>query len=437
VKPVKFMTARSTVIGLLLAITLSLLAANIIPQRPAAGKPPAWLAALPEGLRFLGRLGLDDIVGSYWFAGLILLFSISLVLSTVAQYGVARALIGRSPQSAPRGEWQRVGYDPAGLAIRMSAAGYRVAGRMEGVERYVKHKSGYWGSFLLHLGLVVAVVFSLVYLLTQHKALVRLVGEEITRLTPENVVVKRGIMPLQEHLPYSMALTRLEPRFWSNGKLETLASELYIADRPGDLPRRVDVALSDKGHFDSFRVYQGNPFGLSFNLELSFPGSGFRREQLQLHYPGGRDSAGYGELAMEGTDLVLKGKFIPDAVGKTMEPRAPLLTLRLVRGEKILGEAVLKPGEKGQLGPWTVRLTRVEWWTEILLDGSRGMAGVFVGFAVILAGVLSSYCLVPREIMVREEGGAVLVQQYVRRFAPIYRDEFESVVGTEKRQGES
>ena len=434
-KPVKVMTARSTVIGFFLAITLSLLAANIIPQRPAAGKPPAWLSALPEGLRFLGRLGLDDIVGSYWFAGLVLLFSISLVLSMFAQYGAARALINRSPQPAQRGTWQRVSEDPAGLAARLAAAGYRKTSGGEGVNRFVKYRNGYWGSFLLHLGLVTAVVFSLVYVLTQNKALVRLTGEEITRLTPENVVTKRGLFPLQESFPYSMTLTRLKPRFWSNDKLEALASELYIADRPGDLPRRVDVALSDKGRFGSFRVYQGNPFGLSFNLELSFPGSGFRQERLQLHYPGRRDSAGYGELAMEGTDLVLKGKFIPDAVGKTIEPRAPLLTLRLVRGDKILGETTLKPGEKGQLGPWTVRLTRVEWWTEILLDGSRGMAGVFAGFAVILAGVLSSYCLVPREILVREEGGVLLVQQYVRRFAPIYRDEFEAVVGMEKRQG--
>jgi cytochrome c biogenesis protein len=433
-KPPRFLTSRSTVIGLSLAVTLSLLAANLLPQRGESGKPPAWVEALPEGLRFVRYLGLDDIVGSGWFAALILLFCLSLILSTVSQYGAAKGLVNRIPQ--PQGEWIRVEGNPHDFAARLEAAGFRAAGSAGGVHRYVRHRSGYWGSFLLHLGLVTAVLFSFVYVVTQHKVGLRLVNDEVTALTPENIAVKRGILPLQGRIPATITLGRLDPRFYPNDRLQSLSSELYVTDLPGELPLKVDVALSDKGRFGSFRVYQRNPFGLAFDLEMVAPDGRSRTERLELPYPENRHLWGYGETSL-GTDLKLKAKFVPDADGKTMEARNPLLTVRLLQGKTLLGETSLRPGERGRLGIWSVRLSRVRWWTEFLLDGSSGMAGIFAGFAIILAGVLSSYCLVPREIIVREEGGELVVRHYVRRFAQLYRDEFEALVAAQHREGGS
>lgn len=437
-KPSKFLTARSTVIALFTAISVALLFASSVPQRASlGGKTPQWVERLPDSLRFLTTLlNLDNVVGSGWFATLVALFWLSLVISTVSQYSSARMLANRVPPAALPQEGILVGVTASAFSKLVKEAGYRPAGEDGVVHRYLKYGIGYWGNFLLHTGLVTAVFFSLVYIVTQHRVLVRLTGHEITRISSENVRELRGVMPLTRKLPYSIALNALEPRFWENDKLEHLSSELYFTDQPGGEPRRVDVALSDKSRFGPYIVYQANDFGRAFDLEFESALGEIHRERLFLPYPPRRDVAGYGEMALPGTDFLLKGKFYADRERKTIKLHEPRLTLRLYRGKELLGEVTPSAGATAQLGPYAVRLAQSEWWTDILLDGSRGTAGIFFGFALILAGVLSSYCLVPREIIVWESDEGIYAQQVARRFAQFYREEFDEIITNARSTGD-
>jgi cytochrome c biogenesis protein len=436
VKITKFLTARSTVIALFTAISAALLLASAVPQRASdGGKVPAWVGRLPDGLHFLSTLGVDNVVGSAWFAVLVALFWLSLVVSTVSQYGATKALTRRMPSAElPPGSLP-LDIPAEQFAERVKAAGYRPAGSADGVQRYVRNLIGYWGNFLLHIGLVTAVVFSLVYVLTQHRVMVRLTGQEITRLTADTVQEIRGVLPVLQALPYSVVLKNLEPRFWGNDKLEYLSSELYFTGQAGGDPGRVDVALSDKSQFGSYLVYQANAFGRAFDIELQTASGETRRQRLYLPFPSRRGSAGYAEQALPGTDYLLKGKFYADFDRKSLQQSQPPLILRLYRGKDLMQEVTLAPGAQGQLGPFVVRLAQSEWWTDILMDGSRGTAGIFAGFAIILIGVLSSYCLVPREIIVRNRDGVLYVQQVVRRFASFYREEFDEITKTVKSEG--
>lgn len=435
-KITKFLTSRSTVIALFSALSLALLWASLVPQRIAVGKTPDWVAGLPAGVRSLATLlGLDNVVGTPWFAVLGLLFWLSLLVSAVSQYGTARALAARIPSAEVPPESVRVELAPERLDELVRQAGYRPAGRADGVARYVRNRAGYWGNFLLHVGLVVAVVFSLVYVVTQHRVLLRLTSDEAVRPTPDTVPETVGVLPLTRELPYSVLLKEVRPGFWGNDRLESLSSELYFTGRAGGDPRRVEVALSDKSRFGPYLVYQVNSYGRAFDLELSSP-EGVLRPRLFLPYPDRRDRAGYGEAALPGGYL-LKAKFYADAEQRSMRLNRPPFTVRLYRGSELLRQLTLEPGEAAQLGPYTVRLVRSAWWTDILLDGSRGTFGIFAGFAVILAGVLCSYCLVPREIIVREKDGALHLQQVVRRFASFYREEFEELLSAAGKTGES
>jgi len=283
---------------------------------------------------------------------------------------------------------------------------------------------------------VTAIVFSLLYVVTQHRVMVRLVAGEPTLLVPGTFAEMVGVPQFRQRLPVSIALERLEPDFWGNDRLASLSAQLLFTDHPGDQPRRVEVALSDKSHFGPFLVYQISEFGVAFDLQFLVPErEGLTQERLILPYPGSRDKAAYGEILLKESGLLLKGKFFADSGKKSMKLGTPLLVLRLYRGTQLLGECTLQPGKSAALGPLFVRLAGSEWWTNILLDGSRGMSGIFAGFALLLAGVLSSYCLVPREIMVREAEGGVYVQQIARRFAQFYREEFEELTAAGKTGG--
>ena len=434
-KPAKFVTARSTVITLLVAISSALLLTCFLPQRSTlGGKPPEWPARLPDALHVLTSVvGLDNIVATSWFATLLALFSLSLAVSTHSQFRNTRLQSSHLPASAIPPGSIRLELSPEILAERLQGAGYKLVGSRDGVLRYVKNMAGYWGNFLIHLGLVVVVLFSLVYVVTQHRLLLRLTSDETTSLTPGHYAEMHGIMPLRRTLPVGVSLTRLEPRFWENDKLEYLGSELSVTERTGDQPETVKVALCDKSEYGSFIVYQMNAYGRAFDLQILPPGGAPYTQRIFLPYPSRRDQAAYGETALEGTDLQLKVKFFADLEKRSMKLNSPPLTLRLCRGKESLGEVTLQPGITEQLGPLTVKLARSAWWTDILLEGSRGTGGIFTGFAVILAGVLGSYCLVPREIIVRDSGGALFVQQLARRFPLFYQEEFAEIT----RVGES
>ncbi|HXE98662.1 MAG TPA: cytochrome c biogenesis protein ResB [Dongiaceae bacterium] len=437
-KPSKFFTARSTVITLFTAIAAALLFASAVPQRASmGGKTPHWVGELPDSLNYLATLlGLDNVVGSGWFAILVTLFWVSLVISTASQYKATRAMANGIPPAALPQDCIRLDIAPAVFSELSKAAGYRPAGSAKGVTRFVKYRIGFWGNFLLHIGLVTAVFFTLVYVLTQHRVLIRLTGQEITRLSSGNIQEIRGVLLHEQRLPYSVALKALTPRFWANDKLEYLSSELYVTDHPGDEPRRVDIAVSDKSRYGPYLVYQANAFGRAFDLEFESARGERHLERLYLPYPHRRDVAGYGEMTITGTDFLLKGKFFADSERKSMNLHIPPLTLRLFRGKELLGEVALAPGGTGQLGPFAVRLARSEWWTDILLDGTYGTAGIFTGFTLILAGVLSSYCLVPREIVIRESDGGMYVQHVARRFARFYREEFDEIIKNARSRGD-
>jgi len=438
VKVSTFLTSRSTVITLFVAICVALLIASSIPQQASlGGKNPEWVGRLPDGLRFLTTwLKLDHIVGSGWFATLVALFWLSLAISTVSQYSATCALARRVPSAVVPPESVTIEMPPVAFARLVTGAGYHLVGSADGVQRYVKNRIGLWGNFLLHVGLVTAVFFSMIYVVTQHRVLVRLTGQELTRLTPSNVQELRGIFPMKQQLPYSAVLKNLEPRFWGNDKLEYLSSELYITDIAGAEPRRVDVALSDKSSYGPYIVYQANAYGRAFDLELETARGERLRTRLFLPYPPKRNVAGYGEIGIDGTDFLIKGKYFADAEHASMKLNRPPFSVRLYRGKELQGEAVLAPGAKEQLGPLAVTLVQSEWWTDILLDDSRGTAGIFFGFILILSGVLSSYCLVPREIIVREAAGGAFVQHIARRFAQFYREEFDEIIQKVRTEGE-
>ncbi len=436
-KLTKFVTSRSTVIVLLSAISSALLVASAVPQRSSSGgNAPEWVARLPEWLHFLtSLLGIDNIVGTVWFAILMALFWLSLVLSLVNQYTSTRAQLDRIPAPSLPPEALVVELPLETVIERVAAAGFRPLYRSDSVIRFVKNPLGYWGNFLLHIGLVTAVFFSLVYVVTQHRVLIRMTGQEIMRLSPDTVQELRGPLVRRQQLPYSAVLKSLEARYWGNDKLEYLSSELYFTGQAGGDPRRVDVALSDKSRFGPYIVYQANAYGRCFDLEIH-GADGVRQQRFFLSYPPGRDIASYGDLPLAGTDLVLKGKYFasPDHASIQFSPSP--LTLRLYRGKELLGEGSLTSGGVATVGPLTVKLGRSEWWTDILLDGTWGTFGIFAGFALILVGVLFAYCLVPREILVRNVNGVIYAHHIARRFAGFYRDELTDIIHHTERKGE-
>jgi hypothetical protein len=422
------LTARTTVIALLVAIAGAMATAAIIPQGglEAEGALPAAPVATSRWSAAISLAGLDHVFSSFWFAALVGLFVVSLSLSTLEQLRLARARTFHPPPRAASADERASILSPGELGGVLRRAGYR---RMAGdgtASRWVKHAWGYWGTFILHLGMTVTALFASTYVLTEHRAKLQVASGRPEALAPGTYAVKRGLLALDIPLPAEVTLYRVEPTFGANDQLVDLASDLVFRDR-GGRSRDVRVAVNAYEDYGGIVVYQLVKFGNVFELEVSDEAGGRSELPVRIAYPMKRGEASYANQDLGGA-RVLKAKYYPRADRAGMLLADPELILRLVDGDRLLGEATLREGQLSPLGPWSVRLARVGWWTEILFEGSLGTTGIFTGFAVLLLGGVLSFFAVPREVLVRAGPEGARVVWRTARFPEMYREEGEALL---------
>jgi hypothetical protein len=424
------LTARTTVIALLVAIAAAMAIAAIVPQvgleaegalPVAPGAPSRWSAAFAVA-------GLDHVFSTPWFAALAGLFVVSLSLSTLDQLRLARARTFQPPPQAAAAGERASALPPGELDGVLRRAGYRRVAVAGTASRWVKHAWGYWGAFLLHLGMTMTALFASTYVLTEHRAKLQVASGRPEALLPGTYALKRGLLALDIPLPAEVTLYRVEPTFGASDQLVDLASDLVFRDRRGRA-RDVRVAVNAFQDYDGIIVYQLVKYGNVFDLEISDEAGGRTERPIKLAYPEKRGEASYGNQAVGG-GRVLKAKYHPRSDRAGMVLADPELVLRLVEGDRVLGEATLREGETSQLGPWAVRLARVGWWTEILFEGSLGTTGIFAGFGVLLLGGVLSFFAVPREVLVRAGPEGTRVLWRTLRFPDLYREEGEALLAS-------
>lgn len=425
------LVARSTVILLLALLTTAMAIAAVVPQGgldTAAGavnptRGDAKTATSPGAV--VAALGLDHVTSTPWFAALAVLFVSSLALSTLDQLRLARSRTFQLPREEAEGA---IGSTLAEGEIRsiLRGAGYRRLSGAEDRSRHVRHWQGYWGNFLLHAGMTVVVLFSVVYVITEHRAILHVVAGRPSPMEPGGYPVKRGLLARELPFPASVSLYKVEPRFGTNDQLIDVASQLIFTDGQGD-SSDVRVAVNDLQRYRGITLYQLVKYGHAFWLRVA-DGTGTSRELLlEMAFPGERGGASYVNEPLEGGRL-LKAKYYASADRSRLLSDDPQLVLRLQDGDLLLGEATLQEGQVASLGPLSVQLLGVDWWTEILFEGSLGTSGIFAGFGVLLVGAALIFFVVPREVIVRSGAEGTTVQWRSTRFPEMYREEGDRIV---------
>ena len=423
----RFLTSRSTVLGLLLVLTAGMLAAAFIPQVPIA---PAGLAlgataAAPRSA-VVELLGLGHVFSTWWFATIAVAFVISLVLSTFDQLTAARARMRAAPARGGAGGVP-CAFPRAEVEAILARSGYRRMTAVPGRSRHVKYRLGYWGAFLLHAGMSVIVLFAVVYVLTEHRVTILALTGPGEPLGDQNTATERGLLGGGRPLPATVTLLSVEPLFWEGDELRALASQVMFTDAGGETTF-LRVGLNDYQDLGGLVVYQVNSFGNTFDLEFrGGPGGDFDR-LLRLPYPSRRDAASYGALEVADRHLKINAKYYARADHQGMEPGNPQLVLRLLDGDAVVAEATLLRGEAAALGPYQVRLAAVGWWTVLLLEGSLGTVGIFSGFALLLAGGAVTFASSPREAIVEDTPAGCTVAWRPGRFMEFHREEGERLL---------
>lgn len=423
----RFVTNRKFITVVFVLIIASLLLSNFLP-RPGSmpNEEPLWYAQFPAVARLIGVLGLNALQTSLWFSLLGFLFFVSLACSTYDQ--------GRRAWQATRQLTEGAGGEGEPLSIPVER--FRACLRREGylpladngsVSRHVKAPWGYWGNFLLHLGITLVVLFSYVRVLTEHRTLLRLVeGIDVGRVEA-TVGDVAGLLAGKAVYPEAVRLERLSPAFWDNDQLKSLDGEVTLIDDQGRSDR-IALAAFKGEPFRGQTFYLSPKFGTAFFLQFYSGDAPPFAMILPIGRPLRRDRAGYGETDLQGGRLHLKAKYFADAGKRGMVSSNPLLVLRLYDGDALVQETELRKGGDGALGPYLVRLDDARATAELLAVGGFGVSGIYCGFAVIFIGAVLVYCTTPREVVLRLTGSEGRATWRSVRFRDLYRDEEERIM---------
>lgn len=422
------LTSRTSVIAQLLAMTAALGIAAVVPQadklEPGSGAGEAAVGPRTPG-PVVEALGLDRVFTTPWFAALAGLFAVTLVLSTFDQWKVSLGRVRALPPEGGR-EGEPSPRSAAEVEAILEAEGFRRLSARGATVRYGKRWQGWFGNFFLHAGMTVAVVFSVIYALTESRASAHLVSGQPLRLEPGRYAQRRGLLAREMPLPAEMHLYRVEPTFGAGDKLVDLASHLVLTD-PDGTSRELRVAVNDLQSHRGVVVYQLVKYGAAFALDVEGGGEPTGELVLEFPPPATRGAQTYANRALPSGRL-LKAKYVASADRQKLWLDDPVLTLRLMEGEAILGEVSLREGQAALLGPVSVRLLRAGGWTELLFEGSLGTSGIFAGFAVLLLGGGLAFFAVPREVLVRAAPGGATVIWRTGRFADFHRDERDRIL---------
>lgn len=429
----RFFLSRTTVIILIGLLLAAVLAASLVPQAFLAtpDEMGAWHRKYPALVPLAGALGLHHVFTTPWFAGILLLALVSLILSTVDQ--CRSAWRKTFAPASPAEEGVEVSLRREELTARLRHNGYLPVALGETL-RFVRHPWGYWGNALLHGGMVAVIAASLLIALTQKRGSLAMFEGEVYHPADSWSEEEMGLMAGRLVLPEPVRLDRVRPTFRPNHKVKQIASDLSFLP-PGEPERRETVEVNAMVSRRGVVIYQSTDAGDAFNVEFTDPSG--RREifRLPINHPESLEEAGYNEFRFPWNPLKLQAKYFVDAERKRIDSANPLLILRMMDGERETERVSLTPGSTGALGEYRVRLAGVQRWTTIIFVDLTGMPGVFLGFFLIILGAALAFCTPPRELVATPAGAGWRVAWRASRFGDFYRDEYETLLRDLERKG--
>jgi hypothetical protein len=353
------------------------------PWTRAQAAVPDWVAAL----------GIERPFASWPFLAAIGILFASTAACALPRWRRCLALTrGELPPSALALP-SRPGCD---VAAFLRARGFR--GRGASLSR---SRAGFWGGWILHVGLLVLMAAVAVQQLFHDEGRFRLAAGEGANLAQPGVVTARERGPLAPEGPpdLEVALTAFDAFEHQTGYALDRRSRLRLGS--GERGSRAVLDRAEGVSFDGIQLYQSIPTGLALRLE--WPDGAYA--VLHLFETGTRRS----EVRVD-DDAVGQGLFVVESERDVHDPEG---TGRLsVRFEERGQSRELTAG--ALVGPNGARVVRVDRWGEYKYSRDPGLGGIFAGFLLVLVG--SALLALPAgTARIAPEDGAVAAHLFVSR----------------------
>ncbi len=433
----KFFSSVKLAIVLLILITLASVLGTLVPQ----GRPAADYAARYGGWAGLFQtLQLTRLYSSGWYLALLVLFALNLVVCTVVRFGAKwRKAFGPAPATDPRALVSAKIKSQFRLSLPLAASGDRIRAALRAARyrtadsgdanRAVLHarkrRLGYFGSDIVHLGLLVILAGGFTSGLGGRRA-------EIGLLEGEAADVPNA--------SFRVRLDKFETEYYPKGGVKDWKSTLTVLENGAPVLTRV----VEVNHPLTYR-------GVSF-YQASY-GWDWQRSSVELEVRKRADasfsktvSLKLGERAsVSDPDITAVSirQFVPDFVrgeggkvqSRSQEPRNPAAFVEAWKGEErvFAGWIFAKfpdfgPGHQGGTSPLAFVLKRYQAAPFSVLEAAKdpGVGLIWAGCLLVVAGLFLAFYWPPREITVVLEDSQGKVEVTAAGHAAKARETFAS-----------
>lgn len=394
------------------------------------------------------------LFGSWWFLTLSGTFLLNTLCCTVVQFRRAWGRWADGPPSVVAFRERRCMpvHLPAAEAREAAAAllqrrGYTVRQADDGNSLRLLARRRFWavwGSPLFHTGLVLVILGGFVSLaISRWGSFGMLEGETFDDRSSDYVSVSRGpLAPLRDGR-FSLTLRQIDLRFRPDGTILDFAAQVQLRQN-GRVVRAATVDGANPLRYGSVNIYR-HRFGYAPAFRLDRAGAETARFIVALDtvMPGInadtelKDSEVLyrGDFAVPGTPFRAVAEFFPDTGGdpgfpqlRSHLPKDPGLWIQVSGNGQDLYKGLVRPGEAARFGEYTLRFDHLRRWYGFAVVQDPGIPLVYLGFVLIVPGLVLIYLLSPREVTlrIRREGEGAVAELSGRsdRFPVLFREEF-------------
>lgn len=417
---VRFILSRRVALWLI-GMLLGASALGYIIPRDGTPRYERLAAENPSAAALLARLGLDDIFGSPLFGMLLVLVLIAAMAAMIHQ---ARIVWRRTfRKTVPRTESvfaTHRAFEDAVVAVRKR--GFISSGVVQEQRRYISQPWGLWGGFLLHVGLVVAIMAGMVVIGTERRAVVDLAVGEILERQGMWLYEEGGRLSAPLVLDDSLLIESVEPSFWPSDEVRQVTSVLRFLDEPVSGP--VTVEVNRPVRRSGVTYYQDQTFGYTFLLEVTRDGV-LDRLRADIPWPVDRNTPSYENITLGENDQLQLRCYADEDRASMLA--TPVIAARYASSDDTSEPATLTTGAPVEVGPLAVTLVDTLRWSRIIMVRNHGVGVLFAGFFMIFAGSALIYMTAPREIYIAETSEGSRVTWRAFRFRESVIGEFDAL----------
>lgn len=383
-RPLKYFESPRLTAGIMSGLLGCTVVSFLVPQRELVGDATyaAWVRDTGFAATLAEILGLERVFSSWLFIGLVSALAVNLVACTWNRIGRRwrRRVAALRPPAAAHLVTPPPDLD-LGAALTAEFTGWKR--HVPGPDQWLFERGqyGWWGSMLLHAGILLLLIAGLVSALTRFSGVMVITeGQTVVDQRDSYLSVSQSPSMGSAFTGDRIGLTRMDFTYEGDTIVDAVAT--MVRD-DGSVDRaRVNQPLRSSG-----KTYLLSDPGFAVGLRVARDGETLADAYVNLGTP---EPAGYSdeiELA-DGTKLKLVA--VPDrkiAPGQRSRQRMllkdPAVWVRLLPSVE---STRVVPGQTVRIGELNVTIIDVRRWNRFNVRSDRGLPLVYVAFALALLG---------------------------------------------------